>query len=123
MNIAASKVVENPHCRFCALEYRAQHGSDTPWRPPQVIVLVLRDVTSKLCFLVHPELRKIVQIEDVGYIQSLLRDFLERAKLYPEELFQQTSSLGVGPLVTYVVGQNLQDYPELQEFYTSFVQL
>jgi len=49
---------------------------------------VLRDREGNLSFLVHPELSTIVQKNDLEYLEALLQDFLERAKLHPEALFK-----------------------------------
>jgi predicted component of type VI protein secretion system len=74
---------------------------------------VLRDQEGNLSFLVHPELRTIVQSEVLAYLESLLGDFLERAKLHPETLFKQLSSLGVEPLVTKEAGTSISDFLSL----------
>jgi len=84
---------------------------------------VLRDQEGNLSFLVHPELRTIVQKNDLEYIEALLQDFLERAKLHPEALFKQLSSLGVGPLVAREVELSFVDYPSLREISSGFVEL
>jgi hypothetical protein len=84
---------------------------------------VLRDEKGSLRFLIHPELRAVVMENDLPYIQSLLQDFHERAKLNPEALFKQLSSLGVGPLVTHKAGPSVSEYPPLLEMCSRFVQL
>lgn len=84
---------------------------------------MLRDQEGNLSFLVHPELRTIVQKNDLEYIEALLQDFLERAKLHPEALFKQLSSLGVGPLVAREVELSFVDYPSLREISSGFVEL
>ena len=107
--------------QFCSLEYRQQGwgGASSRFRP--IILLVLRDGEGNLRFLLHPELHLIVQKEDLEYIQSLLEDFLERAKREPAALFKQLSSLGVGSLVTQEVGSNLDDDSSLKELSSRFV--
>jgi hypothetical protein len=84
---------------------------------------VLKDENGSLRFLIHPELRSIVEGEDLAYIEDLLQDFLERAKQDPEALFKQLSSLGVGPLVVNEIGSNLCDCPSIQKLSSQFVQL
>jgi hypothetical protein len=86
-------------------------------------VLVFRDNRGSLSILVHPELRTVVEDEDLSYIESLLRDFPERARLHPADLFRQLSSLGVGPLVANEVGLDLSECPSLKELSLRFVQL
>jgi hypothetical protein len=88
-----------------------------------VILLVLRDVEGSLRFLVHPNLRSLAHPEDLEYIESLLQDFVERARLHEEVLFKQLCSLQVGPLVTQEVGQNLSEHPTMQKLASRFVQI
>jgi hypothetical protein len=82
---------------------------------------VLDDGRFGLRVLVHPHWRTIVQTEDIGYIESLLEDFLNRAKLHPDELIKQLSSLNIGPLVTCVAGSNVSDYPAILELCSQFM--
>ena len=84
---------------------------------------MLKNKQDNLRFLVHPELCTIVQEEDLDYIQSLLKDFLVRAKREPAALFKQLSTLGMGSLVTQDVGSNLSDDSSLHELLSRFVEL
>lgn len=84
---------------------------------------MLKDRGGNLRFLAHPELYTIVQKEDLEYIQSLLKDFLERAKRDSAALFKQLSSLGMGSLVTQEVGSDIGNDPSLQELLSKFVEL
>jgi hypothetical protein len=88
-----------------------------------VILIVLEDARGGLRFLVDPGWLAVVDTEDVEYIESLLRDFLEQAKEQPETLFKRLSSLGVGPLVTQETGEQISDHPSLLELSSRFVQL
>lgn len=81
------------------------------------------DRENNLRFLTHPELHTVIDKEDIEYIQSLLGDFLQRAKREPAALFKQLSSLGIGSLVTQEVGSNFNDNPLLQEMSSRFVAL
>jgi predicted NAD/FAD-binding protein len=110
---------ESSLLKFCALEYREQEVS----RVAPVILFVFEDEKGSLHFLVHPDWRSVVQPEDSKYIESLLNDFLERAKEQPAPLFKQLSSLGVGPLVTQQAGERISDYPQLLELCSQFTQL
>jgi predicted component of type VI protein secretion system len=74
-------------------------------------------------FLVHPELHTVVADNDLSYLESLLKDFLERAKLHPAALFKQLSSLEVGPLVTHEVGSNISNHPTLLNLCSRFAKL
>src|SRR5665213_1530221 len=117
------KTDENAGPQYCSLEYRQQSwgGASSRFRP--VVLIVLFDGESNLRFLVRPELQTIVRSEDIELIQSLFKDFLERAKQEPAALFKQLSSLGIGSLVTQDVGSNLADDSSLQELSLKFVEL
>jgi hypothetical protein len=78
---------------------------------------------GNLRLLIHPEFRALLQDEDRAYFQALLIDLPERAKLQPDALFKQLCSLGVGPLVTQTVGEDLTGNPALLELSSTFVQL
>jgi hypothetical protein len=116
---------ENQQSGFCALEYRPRDWETSPFLPlaAPVVMLVLRDMEGNLHFLIHPEMATIVQEGDMAYIESLLIDFHERAKLHPAALFKQLSSLAVGPLITREVGSKLAEHPSLLEISRFFVQL
>lgn len=86
-----------------------------------MILLVVEDSDGDLQFLVHPNWRKIVQRDDLNYIESLLLDFPERARVHPRELMIQLSSLSVGPLVTLEAGQDFSDHPLLAEMCKDFL--
>jgi hypothetical protein len=101
------------------LAYEAQDSTQaTP-----IILIVLEDANGSLRFLVDPDWRAVVRVQDVEYIESLLSDFPERAKEQPANLFKQLSSLEVGPLVTRETGERISDHPPLAELCSRFVQL
>ena len=105
------------------MEYRLHGSNDGSLQANSIILLVLEGGEGSLRFLIHPELSAVVKENDLPYIQSLLQDFQERAKLNPEALFKQLSSLGVGPLVTHKAGPSVSEYPPLLEMCSRFVQL
>jgi hypothetical protein len=119
LNEGTNKSNEYSEVQFCALEYRTPDWN----KAASILLFVLEDAKEGLRFLVHPEWRRIILSEDVDYIDSLLRDFVERAKLHPGALFKHLSSLGVGPLVTHVTGKSVSDDPALSELCSSFVEL
>jgi hypothetical protein len=87
------------------------------------VLLVLKGEDESIRLLVHPEIRTIVQEEDLAYIEALLLDFPERAKQHPADFFKQISSLGVGPLVTREVGSNFLECPYMQKITSHFIQI
>ena len=91
--------------------------------PASTILLVLEDFDGTLRVLVHPGWRQIVKAQDLDYIESLLKDFPERAALHPGDLFAQLSSLAVGPLITHETGERISDYPALAQLCSGFVQI
>ena len=108
---------------YCALEYRGRGWSGSGHKGASVVLIVVADGESGLQFLVHPDWRKIVEAEDLDYIESLLRDFQQRDKLHPDALFKQLSSLGVGPLVIHEEGSTISNSSSLFELRSRFVQL
>jgi hypothetical protein len=108
---------------FCALEYRPQDWELASSGVAPVIVLALRDKERGLRFLVHPELRKVVRGEDFAFIESLMLDFGERAKLHPAALLKHLCSLGVGPLVTQEAGSDISECPPIRELSLRFLEL
>ena len=110
---------ESPLPKFCALAHRTEDsGGDTP-----IFLIVFKAASGSLHFLVDPGWRSVVCTRDLGYIGSLLHDFLERAKEEPAALFEQLSSLGVGPLVTEATGDRISDHPALADLSSRFVLL
>ena len=105
--------------QFCAMAYRAKDSAGaTP-----IFLIVFKAASGSLHFLVDPGWRSVVRVLDVEYIESLLRDFLERAKDQPAALFEQLSSLSVGPIVTQQTGERISDHPALAELSSRFVPL
>jgi hypothetical protein len=84
---------------------------------------VFKAASGSLHFLVDPGWRSVVCARDLEYIGYLLHDFAGRAKEQPAELFEQLSSLGVGPLVTQATGERISDHPALAQLSSRFVPL
>ena len=111
---------EQAQMRFCALAYNPQPWSTRSLPVEPVILFVFQDEGGGLRFRVSPGLSQIVRDEGLAYIESLLKDFVERSKTCPGGLFQQLCSLAVGPLVTVEVGSRLSEHPRLQELSSHF---
>lgn len=88
-----------------------------------MVLLVLKDAGGNLIFRVEPEWRKIVQIADLDYFESLLLDLPQRAQSHPDDLFEQISSLSVGPLITRETGAHILNHPDLLAQSEHFVKL
>ena len=90
---------------FCTLEYRSSvQASDRSSSIDQVVLLVMKDGRGGLEFQAFPDLLQIVDESDLQYINDVLLDLPKRARRYPKLLFQQLSSLSLGPLITHKVG-------------------
>jgi hypothetical protein len=70
----------------------------------EIIVLLVEDDEEPLRVFVTPNLEELVDKDDQPYVDALLADFLKRSKAHAEGLFQQVSSLSVGPMVTHRTG-------------------
>jgi hypothetical protein len=79
-------------------------------------LLALKDEKEDLSFLVHPNLRSVVQRDDWTYVDSLLQDFRVHAKQHPVALFEQILSLRVGPLLTQNTGWGFPNLALFQGF-------
>lgn len=102
------------------MEYR-QKGLELAESPDGPIILLgLFDERDQLSLLVDPEWRRLVEEEDLDYLECLLGDFVERAEQHPALLFKQLFSLNVGPLVARGVGSSLSDPNELTEMLSRF---
>jgi len=121
--LADSEMRRDSYFRFCTLEYRPRKWGADPSGIAPVVVLVLMGREDDLLFLIHPELRTIVRKEDSVFVESLLRDFIKRAKVHPDALFKHLCSLGAGPLLTQTVGSSLSDHPSILELSSRFVEL
>ena len=123
LSVTSNKTDESRREKFCALEYRPHGWSDGSSQADAIVLFVLEDREGSLRFFVHPELRAIVLDNDLPYLESLFKDFLERAMLNSADLFKQLSSLGVGPLVTHEAGSNISDHPSLLNMCSRFEQI
>jgi hypothetical protein len=108
--------------RFCALAYAPMSGEGRLAAAEHVILLAIED-SGALRFLVHPNLKSVVNAVDFAYIESILKDFVERINRYATELFQQLCSLSVGPLQTHTVGDQLCEHPDIHSLVSQFVAL
>jgi hypothetical protein len=118
-----TRTEERTPAHFCTLAYRPEDWDvDSPQIAP-IILLVLREQTGRLLFLVHPDVGTVVRCKDLVLIESLIQDLLGRAKLYPEALFKHLCSLGVGLLITQDVGSNISEHPSIKELFSRFVEI
>lgn len=109
--------------QFCALGYRPRGLAADSSEKPMAVLLVLRNQEGELRFFVRSGWLRVVSDADLDYLESLFRDFLERAKSSPDALFKQLSSLGVGPLTTEGSGLSLDDYPSILKLLSEFIEL
>jgi hypothetical protein len=105
---------------YCALEYKARGDDSVSSDPHKVISIINRSAEGELTIRVRPDWRNTARAEDHAVLQALFDDLRERASLDPEVLLKQLSSLGVGALQTYHVGQTLADRPDLLQLFEGF---
>jgi hypothetical protein len=58
--------------------------------------------------------------KDREYIENLLKDLLQRAKTFPDEVFKQLSGLSVGPLITDAIVPLQLHESTIEEIYPDF---
>jgi hypothetical protein len=121
MNTGAQMPDRCSSSSFCALAYLA--SEEDLAADPRVFLFVLKLSVSELKLQIDQGWRQFVRERDYGYIQALLADVKERTTSDPEALFQQVSSLSVGPVVAQQTGLNLGDYPDLLILCRRFVEL
>jgi hypothetical protein len=107
--------------RFCILRYQKFAANLDQSGQIPVVALVFFDDCYDLRILVSPVIREIVTEEDLAFIESLLQDFLIRAKERPEDLFHQVLSINHGPLVPLEEESRLLNHPQLLAIIHSFV--
>jgi hypothetical protein len=108
---------------YCTLEYCARNDESFSSDIEKVILIAIGLTTGELSIRVHPDWRQIVISADHSYLQSTLDDLAQRARRDPESLLRQISTLSVGPLQTYDVGQTLADRPDLLRLLDRFMEI
>jgi hypothetical protein len=66
----------------------------------EVILVAVKREDGAVSLFSRSNLEQLVATRDRGYIEELLDDMVERAKDFPNELFEQLSNLSVGPVVS-----------------------
>ena len=69
-----------------------------PVTGPVLLLATKNDAGLKL--YAHRTLMRQILDKDQEYVRDLLKDLLQRARTFPDEVFKQLSGLSVGPLVT-----------------------
>jgi len=82
---------------------------------------VLREQDDNLSLLAHPDLSAVIEHPDLLFVESVLQDFVERANLHPDMLFEHVCSLWHGPLITVASGVDISEAPLLIELSSRFV--
>jgi hypothetical protein len=108
---------------YCALEYSAHDDESLSSNIEKVILIASRPTSGELSIRVHPNWRQITISADYPYLKELLDDLAERVRLDSDALLKQLSSLSVGPLHTYDVGQTISDRTDLLQLWDSFMEI
>jgi hypothetical protein len=90
---------------------------------PVAVLLLTTGTDGEIGIFAHGALPEVVEPDDLSFIESLIRDFHERAKDDPEDLFRQLSSLATGPLVTMESGNNPAQNISVRNFVKVFTKL
>ena|ERR1700676_2543914 len=115
---------QNALWRFCALSYREMGADIATSDCLPVILLALRHDGGDLSFLIHPNVRNMFRGEDLEYLDSLIWDFVERARTSPNDLVRHLSTLsGLGPLVISEFGTDISKSSTALEIEREFVEL
>ncbi|WP_420238054.1 hypothetical protein ACOBR2_00150 [Telmatobacter bradus] len=85
--------------------------------------MLVIDSSDGVRLLVAPDLASIVCEDDRAYIDELIADFVKRSAQLSGSLFQQLSSLSVGPLVTQKLGLVGRDDLDLKRYCSNFIAL
>jgi hypothetical protein len=109
--------------QFCALAYRGQQADPSFAAGNQIILILIYSQAAGLRLLASPDWQQTVPAWDHAYIGATFADFGVRARLAPEALLEQVSSLSVGPLVTHTCGNRLEEHAELQTLSLVFTEL
>jgi hypothetical protein len=105
LNLRTGPSTENQPGQYCVLVYRASGSEFSPLGDEAPVLLAHLSPDSGLSLFVNSRWHDIVAHEHQEYFRSLLEDFALRAKSDRGRLFQQITSLEVGPIVTRDVGQ------------------
>jgi hypothetical protein len=107
---------EQSRLRFCFLAYNKADGESIPPSPHALPFLVaLESPGGELGLFIRPDWESFVPVVDHQFIQSLLVDLKDRLSYEPSAVFEQLSTLDLGPLVTCEVGSLASDDPELSD--------
>lgn len=118
-----SNCLDGEQPQYCALEYVTTMEPGAPRTAKHVILLVLKQADGVLRFLAHPNLQAVVEATHLDYVLSLLEDFAVRAQYDAEHLFRQLCSLACGPLLTWQVGGQIDEHPDIRDLSLLFLPL
>jgi len=88
-----------------------------------LLLIVLKSANEGVRFFVDPLWRKIVDAEDVSYLQDIFDDLPRRAKDPGDDVFEQLCELSVGPLTTLEVGEVAVENSLIVEMTAKFTQI
>ncbi len=105
MKLRPSSATDSQPERYCVLVYVTAGSDFSPPGAEVPILLAHMNSHRGLSLFFNPRWNEIVECGHQDYVHSLLDDLAVRAKSDPDAVFQQVTSLGVGPIVTRNVGQ------------------
>jgi hypothetical protein len=110
--------------RFCILEYRPRAIDEGQTLPRgEILLIAIQDSDGDLHFFVPRDLQTIVAAPDLSYVNALFTDLHQRAYGEGDALFEQLTSLSVGPLTTKMTGDCKTNNDYLQLIWPTMVPL
>jgi len=108
--------------RFCILGYAPslEPGSSTA---PIAVLLITVGLEGSTSLFVHPSLSDVIKPAQLGFVESLIHDFIGRAQEDGDDLFRQLCSLASGPLVAIATGDDPDENSTVLELQRTFVKL
>jgi hypothetical protein len=94
---------ESTSPQLCTLAYAKDALEKEHLVKDQVLLIAVFDGNDSLSLFVNPAWRQVVSPNHLDYTMALFVDLVQRSHSYPEDLFQQLSSIHVGPLVALEV--------------------
>ena len=104
---------------ICALRYQGSRAQADAKSDGGVILLAVLGRTG-LRFYASPSFKEQIQKVDLPFLDELVKDLVERARVEPDLVFQQLCDLSMGPVVTDSVRRIEEGESEIEALYPGF---
>jgi len=110
--------------QYCTLAYCApQECTHASVDGRNSLLLIMLHENKEVQILVNPDWRTLIQEQDLDFLEELFGSFIKRASEDPLALFEQLTSLSVGPIVTKCAGTKAYSDLLVDPQYCHFVEL